>query len=117
VGWRTYKKGELDFIIRLETGGSVCVNPISWTTSSTATTRNEHKGALGKDMRKPVTGVISAAIEPDHNILWIDLPENAEEKIGTRSKNYHIADYNLFWLDIRENAMGRVKNFINKQNR
>src|SRR5258705_2294148 len=116
VGWRSFKKGEIDFFIQNEKGGSVCVNPISWTTSTDETKPGQHKGAIWKDMNKLMPGVISASIEPEHKILWVDAPEQDQEKIGGgRVKNYHVADYNLFWLDIRENAMLRVKAFLNKK--
>jgi hypothetical protein len=105
----------LDFIIKNEKGGSVCVNPISWTTANDETKPEQHKGAVGKDMSKLVSGVITASIDPEHKILWVQAPENAENNVGTKLKNYHVADYNLFWLDIRENAMLRVKAFMNKK--
>lgn len=115
VGWRSYKKGEMDFIIKNEKGGSVCVNPINWTTSTDETKPEQHKGAVGKNMNNVLRGVITASIEPEHNILWVDAPEKLEDKIGSKLKNYHVADYNLFWLDIRENALLRVKAFLNKK--
>jgi hypothetical protein len=112
VGWRSYKKGEMDFIVKNERGGSVCVNPISWTTSTDETKPEQHKGAVGKDMNKIVRGVITASVEPEHKILWVDAPDKVKDKIGDKLKNYHVADYNLFWQDIRENAMLRVKAFL-----
>ncbi|HMK27026.1 MAG TPA: DUF3089 domain-containing protein [Chitinophagaceae bacterium] len=114
VGWRSFKKGEIDFFIKNEKGGSVCVNPISWTTSTDETSAGQHKGAIWKNMNKLIPGVIAASIEPEHKVLWVDAPEKEQEKIGGKVKNYHIADYNLFWLDIRENAMLRVKAFLKK---
>lgn len=115
VGWRSFKKGEIDFFIQNEKGGSVCVNPIRWTTSTDETKPAEHKGGVWKDMSKVVPGVIAASIEPEHKILWVDAPEKDQDKLGGRVKNYHVADYNLFWLDIRENALLRVKAFLNKK--
>jgi hypothetical protein len=115
VGWRSFKKGEIDFFVQNEKGGSVCVNPISWTTSTDSTKPEQHKGGIWKDMNKLIPGVISASIEPEHKILWVDAPEKDQEKLGGKVKNYHVADYNLFWLDIRENAMLRVKTFLNKK--
>lgn len=115
VGWRSYKKGETDFIINSEKGGSVCVNPISWTISGEETKPEQHKGAIAKDMNKPIKGVIAASIEPEHHILWVDAPDRVQDKIGANMKNYHVADYNLFWLDIRENVLLRVKAFLNKK--
>ena len=34
LGWRSYKKGVEDFLIRRENGNSLCVNPVSWTTDN-----------------------------------------------------------------------------------
>jgi hypothetical protein len=115
VGWRTFKKGETGMGVRNETGGSVCVNPISWTTSIDETKREDHKGALAKDMEKPLRKLITASIDPEHKVLWVDLPDKVEEKMGDRLKNYHIADFNLFWLDVRENARLRVESYLKKQ--
>ncbi len=114
VGWRSYKKGETDFIVNNESGGSICVNPISWTTSTEEIDRQQHKGAIGKDMSKLLPGVVTASIDPQHKILWVGLPEKQEEKMGGKLKNFHIADYNLFWMDIRENALLRVKAWLKK---
>ncbi|NOT51808.1 MAG: DUF3089 domain-containing protein [Chitinophagaceae bacterium] len=115
VGWRSYKKGELDFIVKNEKGGSVCVNPVSWTISEEETKPKQHKGAITKDMDKPVKNVIAASIEPEHKVLWVDAPDKVQEKIGANMKNYHVADYNLFWLDIRENVLLRVNTFLGKK--
>lgn len=114
VGWRSFRKGEIDFFVQNEKGGSVCVNPISWTTSTAETLPEQHKGGVWKDLVKLVPGVLTASIEPEHKILWVNVPENAEGRFGGKVKNFHIADYNLFWLDIRENALLRVKAFLHK---
>ncbi len=113
VSWRSYKKGETDFIIENEKGNVICVNPISWTTSQTPTDFKQHKGAVGKDLNKLIPGVISASIEPEHHILWVDVPEGLGKQYG-KLKNYHVADYNLFYMDIRLNVLERVKAFLKK---
>ncbi|HSU27632.1 MAG TPA: DUF3089 domain-containing protein, partial [Chitinophagaceae bacterium] len=114
VGWRSYKKGQTDFLVDIERGGSVCVNPISWTTNNQETTIAQHKGAVGKDFSKLVSNTITASISPEHHILWVDAPGRLSEQFG-KLKNYHIADYNLFYMDIRENVLLRVKAFLNKK--
>jgi hypothetical protein len=111
VGWRTYKKGEADMVVLNEKGGSVCVNPISWTTATTETKREDHKGAIGRNMERPLRKIVTASIDPEHGILWVELPDKIEDRIGEKLKNYHIADFNLFWLDVRENARLRVDAF------
>lgn len=114
VGWRSYKKGTSDFIVKRENGNSICVNPVSWNTSFDEVPKEKHKGAMGMDSTKVCYGCIGTSIDPEHKILWVDLPENIEEKLG-KMNNLHILDYNLFYLDIRENALLRIKKFQEQQ--
>ncbi|HEY2721883.1 MAG TPA: DUF3089 domain-containing protein [Chitinophagaceae bacterium] len=116
VGWRTFKKGSEDFLIKRENGNSLCVNPISWTTDNNWTPKEMHKGAVGKDFNKLISKRISVAIAPDINILWVEIPDDIEQKSGLASRigNFHIADYNLFWMDIRENVKQRIDAYFKK---
>ncbi len=114
VGWRTYKKGESDFVVKRENGNSICVNPVSWNTSFDEVPAEKHKGAMGIDSARICRHCISTSIDPEHKILWADMPESADSKFS-RLKNLHVADYNLFYLDIRENAKNRVKKFLEKR--
>ena len=113
VGWRTYKKGELDFVVKRENGNSICVNPVSWNTSSEEVPKEKHKGAMGMDSTKICTQCIGTSIDPVHKTLWVELPEGTNEKFE-RLKNLHVADYNLFYLDIRENVITRIKAFLKR---
>lgn len=115
VGWRSYKDGESDFIVERENGNSVCVNPITWTTTATKATNEEDKGAVAKNLSLVCPHCISASIDPEHKVLWVKLPASLEEQFN-KIKNYHVADYNLFYLDIRQNVQLRVENFVDKNN-
>jgi len=114
VGWRTYKKDKEDFLIKKENGNSLCVNPISWSTDNNWTPKEMHKGAVGKDFNILVSKRISVGIAPGLNILWVEIPDDIEQKSGMASRlgNFHIADYNLFWMDIRENVKQRINTFL-----
>ncbi len=116
VGWRTYKKDKEDFLVKRENGNSLCINPVSWTTNNNWTPKEMHRGAIGKDFNKLISKRISVEVAPDINVLWIELPEDIEQKSGLASRlgNFHIADYNLFWMDIRENVKQRVDAYIHK---
>ena len=112
VCWRSYAKGEIPKNIAMENGNSVCVNPLTWTTSEQWASADLHQGIMfGFDTVVPHT--VGAEIEPTSKILWIDtsvvLGEN-KEKI----KNYHIYDYNLFWMNIRQNVKQRIDAYLKK---
>jgi len=114
VGWRTYKKDKEDMLIKREDENSLCVNPISWTADNIRTNKEIHKGAVGKDFNKLISQKISVAVAPEINILWVEIPEDIEQRSGMASRlgNFHIADYNLFWMDIRENVKVRISKFF-----
>jgi len=117
LGWRTFKKGREDFLIKRENGNSLCVNPITWAIDNNWTPKEMHKGALGKDFNKLISKKISAEVVPGINILWVELPEEMEKKseLASRLGNFHIVDYNLFWMDIRENVKQRVDAYIHRK--
>jgi len=113
VGWRTYRKGHIDPLVKRENGNSLCVNPISWTTDNNWTAREMHKGAIGKDFNKLIAKKLSVAVAPGANILWVDVPEVIDDKPGmSLLNNFHVADYNLFWMDIRENVQRRIQAYL-----
>ncbi|MES1214218.1 MAG: DUF3089 domain-containing protein [Bacteroidota bacterium] len=113
VGWRSYRKGETDFVVKRENGNSICVNPVSWNTLTELVPKEMHKAAMGMDSVKTCQHCLSTSIDPEHKVLWVDIPETGNEKIS-RMKNLHVLDYNLFYLDIRENVQLRVKKFFER---
>jgi len=106
VGWRSYQKDVLPKAVAEENGKSVCVNPLTWTTSSTEAPKELNKGSLlGFNML--VQQSVAATIEPSSNILWVTMPEKGSEKMK-QMKNLHVFDYNLFWMNIRTNVKERI---------
>lgn len=115
VGWRSFKNGsDGGFMITRERGNSVCVNPITWTTSETSSGLSQHKGAVARDLGKLYPKTITASINKENGILWVTLPDAVAAAFESMT-NYHILDYNLFYLDIRENVQLRVRRFIEKK--
>lgn len=109
VGWRSYQEGELPPAIEAENGNSVCVNPLTWTTTSQWASRELHQGAL-RSFTELLPRSISAGIEPQSAILWVRLPDGMDER-AKRLKNLHVLDYNLFWMNIRTNVRQRIEAF------
>jgi Protein of unknown function (DUF3089). len=110
VGWRSYIDGEIPRGVTKEEGNSVCVNPITWTTS-TEWSPNELHGGIMAGFKTIVPHTVSCAIEPSTKILWVKTPVQLEEK-AEKIKNLHIYDYNLFWLNIRQNVKLRIDAFL-----
>jgi len=106
VGWRSYVKGEIPKGIQAENGNSVCVNPLTWTTSIQWASPELHQGVMnGFETIIPHTA--GAGIEPAARILWVDIQGTIEENTE-KGKNLHIYDYNLFWMNIRQNVKQRI---------
>lgn len=110
VGWRSYERGEIPDRASDENGNSVCVNPLTWTTSVSRAPRELHQGIMtGFETITPNT--VAARIEPKTKILWVETPDVIEENVEKR-QNLHIYDYNLFWMNIRQNVKQRVDAFL-----
>lgn len=110
VGWRTFTKGEIPRQIKLEKGNSVCVNPLTWTTSTQWAPASLNLGTL-YGFNHSIPQSIGAGIEPDSKILWVTLPDKVSESVK-KLKNLHIYDYNLFWMNIRENVKTRINAYF-----
>lgn len=111
VGWRSYQKGEISNQVQKENGNSVCVNPLTWTTSTQWAPESLNKGAL-YGFNAVLPHAVGVSIEPTSNVLWVTLPSDAGDKMK-KMKNLHTYDYNLFWMNIRENVKQRVDAFYN----
>lgn len=101
VGWRSYKNGSSDMTIEKENSNSVCVNPLTWTTSTEEASKALHKGMIGRNFNELIEHVVSAQVAPEEKILWVDFPAKLDVTKGLIS-NYHIMDYNLFYMNIRK---------------
>ena len=112
VGWRSYKTGFIAPEVAAEGGNSQCVNPISWTTTSTYADKQQHLGMLGKDFNVYYPQTAAAQIDANSKVLFVDVPQTVDDKLG-RINNYHILDYNLFYMDIRNNVKQRAAAYFN----
>ncbi len=110
VGWRTYAKGEIPKGSAAENGNSVCVNPLTWSTSNEWASSDLHQGIMN-NFEKIVPHTVSAGIEPSSKILWIDTQESLDPQ-KKKMTNYHRWDYNLFWMNIRQNVKERIDGFL-----
>jgi hypothetical protein len=110
VGWRSYKKGASDWIVKMENGNSLCVNPITWKASSEWADATLNKGMVGKNFNKLLQGYVGAGIDDHYKILGVEI-NGKDEGLGLVS-NYHIADYNLFYMNVRENVKTRIAAFL-----
>ena len=106
VGWRSYAKGEIPKLIEAEKENSVCVNPLTWTTSIEPASSELHQGIMN-GFQTILPHTLSTGIEPKTRILWVDTEALKDEK-KARIKNLHIYDYNLFWMNIRQNVKQRI---------
>ncbi len=113
VGWRSYAKGEIPKGAAAENGNSVCVNPLTWTTSEETVSPELHLGIM-MGFRRLIPHSVSTEIEPTAKILWVDTEGILDEK-KARIKNFHIYDYNLFWMNIRQNVKIRIDAFLAKK--
>ena len=109
VGWRTYAKGEIPKGAAAENGNSVCVNPLTWTTTREWASPEMHQGIMN-NFETIVPNTVSAGIEPTTKILWIDTAVVLDAK--KKMTNYHVWDYNLFWMNIRQNVKVRIDAFL-----
>lgn len=109
IGWRTYQKNELPHSIENEHGNSLCVNPLTWSTSSELAPSHLHTGAL-KGFNELIPHSLSAQVEPHSAILWVSFP-NVVDSFPKKLKNLHVLDYNLFWMNIRDNVRQRIQAF------
>jgi len=112
VGWRTFAKGEIPKGAAAENGNSVCVNPLTWTTSGEWASSELHLGIMN-NFETIVPHTVSAGIEPTTKILWVDTKVDPEGKKG-KMTNYHRWDYNLFWMNIRQNVKERIDAYLAK---
>ncbi len=112
VGWRSYAKGEIPKGAAAEKGNSVCVNPLTWTTSGDPASPDLHEGIM-MGFRKIIPHSVGTEIEPTAKILWVDTDGVLDEK-KARIKDLHIYDYNLFWMNIRQNIKLRIDAFLSK---
>lgn len=110
ISWRTYKSGSAEpKFIANETFNSVVTNPLSWTRNTDLIGSLLNKGGVLRNYNKIVPGVVNAQIHK--NVLWTSKP-NIRGKIFFTRTNYHIGDINLFYMNLRENATERIVAYL-----
>ncbi len=110
AGWRTYAKGEYPRRASEVKSYGWVVNPITWTTETTASLPNEHNGIMmGFDSLLPNSVV--AEIESEAGIVWVETDALLEER-REPLRDYHTYDINLFWMNIRKNVRNRIDRFL-----
>jgi hypothetical protein len=111
VGWCTFQNGEEPHYFKIDSGHAMCVNPLTWTTSTQWAPEAMHQGSIFRDLNTLYPHIISAGIDPKDHVLWVKLPDTLKAKLKN-TKNLHVVDYNLFWMDIRKNVEVRVQAFF-----
>ena len=106
AGWRSYLKGEMPKKVEPEKGNSICVNPLTWNTSTEWASPALHKGII-LDFESIIPNTLSAGIEPATKILWVEVPPQLQQLLDYK-KDLHYYDMNLFWMNIRENVKLRI---------
>jgi hypothetical protein len=111
VAWGAYADGYVPEFYDTYCKGSVCVNPITWSTDTTYSDMRQARGLAGWKFKKLYRKSLRARVHD--GVLWISKPKIPFSFL-IRMKEYHIADYNLFWMDVRENVALRAKYFLEK---
>lgn len=106
VGWRSYMKGEMSQRITAEDGNSICVNPLTWTTSNDWASESNHLGFM-LGFEKTAAHTVACGIEPNTKIVWVEtaIVPDGKKKLPS---DLHRYDYNLFWMNIRQNVKQRI---------
>lgn len=111
VGWQSYKKGYVDPVLLIMQGNEQAVNPITWTTASKATDKQQHMGAMAIDFNTLYAQSISARLDNTTKGVNVDMAPDLFSKFFSMD-NLHGFDYNLFYMDIRYNVKQRVDAYL-----
>ncbi len=107
VGWCSYLHATLPSEKTANDANLLCINPLSWTTSTQPVGKEQNAGML-LSLNKLLAHEVGAQIEPNSQILWVSLSEFSS-KVLKEMTNLHAFDYNLFWMDIRQNVRLRIE--------
>lgn len=105
LSWRTFREGYEEKPYDAMDSITTVVNPLTWSTSPEAATKEMNKGAVLYKFNKVYKATNDARIHG--NILWISKPKFPGSAFY-KSRNYHIGDINLFYVNIREDVRRRV---------
>lgn len=111
VGWCSYQKEGITSGLQSSKNDGICVNPLTWTTSTEEASPELNDGAIFRDFNKLHLHAAGASIAPNERVLWVTLSDDWDAGVKN-FKNLHVVDYNLFWMNIRENVKLRVDSFF-----
>lgn len=109
VAWGAYADGYVPDFYDTLCKGTVCVNPITWSTDTAYSDYKQARGLAGWKFKKLYRKSLRARVYD--GMLWITKPRIPFSFL-IKMKVYHIADYNLFWMDVRENVALRSKHYL-----
>ena len=105
LSWRSFNESYYPKTWRYGSNIS-SVNPISFSTDSIWSTKDQHMGILMPNQKIRFKKTISAS---NHlGMLWLKFPNNIIFN-RFKSNNYHRADFNLYWMNMRTNLKLRLK--------
>ncbi len=105
LSWRSFNESYYPKTWRYGSNIS-SVNPISFSTDSIWSTKDQHMGILMPNQKIRFKKTISAS---NHlGMLWVKFPNNIIFN-RFKSNNYHRADFNLYWMNMRTNLKLRLK--------
>mgnify|MGYP001252068562 FL=1 len=105
MSWRSFNESYYPKTWRYGSNIS-SVNPISFSTDSIWSTKDQHMGILMPNQKIRFKKTISAS---NHlGMLWVKFPNNIIFN-RFKSNNYHRADFNLYWMNMRTNLKLRLK--------
>jgi hypothetical protein len=109
--WNTVGRNYVPFNYETYYKGSVCINPLLWTSSETYAPKELNKGGVA--FKFTFAPQLSDA-QNQQNMLWVNRP-NIKGSWLVKNKSWHRADYNFFYMNIRENVALRIEKFLSKQ--
>ena len=105
LSWRSFNESYYPKTWRYGSNIS-SVNPISFSTDSIWSTKDQHMGILMPNQKIRFKKTITAS---NHlGMLWVKFPNNIIFN-RFKSNNYHRADFNLYWMNMRTNLKLRLK--------
>lgn len=113
-----------------KTGPAICVNPITWTTDSVPSKKENHLGALSTfkaaaSLSEPLSDLIKNDISvqcgTDQPSNWLFVNADRSDRLKTQGlfsifeRNLHGYDFDYYWANIRQNARDRSDEFVSKK--
>jgi hypothetical protein len=104
--WRSFKIGYEGKFVNFGKP-LILTNPLSWTTEPDVyVDKSQNLGSVLDDINEAPTHNQSGA-EIHKSILWVDKPKFKGSFLYPFS-NFHVGDFNIFYVNVRENAVQRL---------